>query len=205
MGCDDRHGTHGGTGSGDGVGRRATAQELAALFGDVRSARLVLRRPRSEDGEAMFRIHGDSETNRYNPAGPDPDLATSMEALAEWLRQWEHDGYSYWAVTLPQPEEVLGFGGVRRIAWGDRDVLNLYYRFTPAAWGQGYATEMARAAVHLARTYLPYIPVAARVRAENVASQRVAERAGLLRCPDLDTAEHLVYALGWPSGANTMR
>lgn len=203
QGHDDRHGTHdsAGSGAGDEVGRKPTAQELAAIFGDVRSARLALRRPRAEDGEAMFRIHGDPETNRYNPARTDPDLATSVRALEEWLRQWDEDGYSYWAVTLRQSAEVLGFGGVRRFAWRDGDVLNLYYRFSPGAWGHGYATEMARAAVHLARMYVAHLPVIARVRAENVPSWRVAERAGLIRRPDLDTAEHMVYALGWPNGA----
>lgn len=74
--------------------------------------------------------------------------------------------------------------------------MNLYYRFTPSAWGQGYATELARTAVALAQTHFPHWPVIARTRAGNIASMRVAERAGLARRPDLDT-EHIVYALGW--------
>ena len=198
QGHDDGRGTY--DGSDAAAGWRPMARELAAIFGDVRSERLALRRPRAEDGEAMFHIHGDPETNRYNPARTDSDLAASVRTLEEWLRQWDEDGYSYWAVTPRQSAEVLGFGGVRRFAWRGGDVLNLYYRFTPAAWGQGYATEMARAAVHLARTYVGHLPVVARVRAENVASQRVAERAGLIRRLDLDTAEHMAYALGWPNG-----
>jgi len=80
--------------------------------------------------------------------------------------------------------------------WQDQDVLNLYYRFMPSAWGQGYATEMAQTAVHFAQTYLPQLPIIARIRDENVASKRVAERVGLLRRPDLD-AEHVIFALGW--------
>jgi hypothetical protein len=31
----------------------------------------------------------------------------------------------------------------------------------------------------------------------NIASARTAERAGLVRRPDLDDEEHLVFALGW--------
>ena len=80
-------------------------------------------------------------------------------------------------------------------------MLNLYYRFTPGAWGQGYATELARTAVTLARKYLPQWPVVARTRAKNIPSIRTAERAGLIRRPDLDT-EHIIFALGWPSGEN---
>src|SRR5258708_11738405 len=90
----------------------------------------------------------------------------------------------------------IGFGGVEHRVWREREVLNLYYRFTPSAWGQGYATELARTAVSLARIYLPQWPVVARTRANNIPSIRTAERAGLVRRPDLDT-EHVVFALGW--------
>ena len=56
---------------------------------------------------------------------------------------------------------------------------------------------MARVAVTLARAHLPRWPVIARVRPANIPSMRVAERAGLLRRPDLDDAEHATLTLGW--------
>jgi len=170
--------------------------DLATIFNEVTTARLVLRRLRIGDGPAMFAVHGDPATNLYNPAGPHPDLATSEEMLRQCLHHWEVYGFGYWAVTLPQEEKIIGFGGVEHRVWRERDVLNLYYRFTPRAWGQGYATELARTAVTLARKHLPPWPVIARTRAPNTASIRTAERAGLLRRPDLDT-EHIVFALGW--------
>ncbi len=171
--------------------------DVARIFNQVTTPRLVLRRLRIEDGPAMFAVHGDPATNLYNHFGPHPDLATSEEMLRECLHLWEVYGFGYWAVTLAQEEKIIGFGGVEHRVWRDRDVLNLYYRFTPGAWGQGYATEMARTAVALARTHFPQWPVIARTRAKNIASIRTAERAGLVRRPDLDT-EHIVFALGWP-------
>jgi RimJ/RimL family protein N-acetyltransferase len=133
---------------------------------------------------------------RSRPNGFDYDgYAPTM--AARWLQQWQDDGFGYWDVTLPEQERVLGFGGVRQYVWRERDILNLYYRFTPGAWGHGYATEVARAAVTLARTYLLQWPVVARVRAINTPSVRVAERSGLRRAPELDD-DHLIFALGWP-------
>lgn len=111
---------------------------------------------------------------------------------------WETFGFGIWAVTLAQEEKVIGFGGVEHRLWRDRDVLNLYYRLTPGAWGQGYATELAQTAVNLARTYLSAWPIVARTRATNIPSIKTALRAGLVRRPDLDT-EHVVFALGWTS------
>jgi RimJ/RimL family protein N-acetyltransferase len=170
--------------------------ELAAVWSLVQTARLTLRRLKPTDGPAMFRVHGDPLTNRYNPAGPHPDLATSEAMLQSCIRHWDEAGFGYWAVTLAGEEVVLGFGGVEYRRWLDREALNLYYRFTPGSWGRGYATELAQTAVALARAYLPSFPVIARTRSGNRASQRVAERAGLVRRPDLDSG-HLVFALGW--------
>lgn len=173
----------------------AQAAALARVFDMVRTERLLLRRPEVSDGPAIFRIEGDPATNRYNPRPYTRE--ESDVALHRWLAQWDADGCGYWMVTIAPDPTVIGIGGVRRFSWRECDVLNLYYRFTPSAWGAGYATEMARTAVDLARRHLPFLPVIARVRAVNSASQRVAERAGLERRSDLDTEEHLAYALGW--------
>lgn len=173
------------------------ADALAAIFGAQRTERLALRRLRAEDGAAMFAIHGDPATYRHKPGSVSPSLAASEETLRVWLRQWEAEGFGYWAISLAGAREVIGFGGVRRMVWRDRDIANLYYRFTPRAWGHGYAPEMARRAVALARAHLPSLPVVARVGGVNPASQRVAERAGLARRADLDDDEYLIYALGW--------
>jgi len=171
---------------------------LAAIFGAQRTERLALRRVQARDGPALFAIDGDPATHQFNPPGSaSADLADSEARLREWLRHWDADGVGYWAITLAEAPEVIGFGGVQRIIWREREALNLYYRFSPRAWGHGYATEMARVAVTLARAHLPQWPVIARVRPANVPSQRVAERVGLLRRPDLDDAEHAALALGW--------
>jgi RimJ/RimL family protein N-acetyltransferase len=178
---------------------RAGPDALAAIFGEAHTERLTLRRVRLADGPALFAIDGDPETHRYSPAGPALTLAESNERLHEWMQRWEINGIGYWAVTRSSSpsQDIIGFGGVQRIVWRERAALNLYYRFTPSAWGQGYAAEMARMAVALARKHLPTLPVVALVRPANMPSLRTAERAGLERRPDLDT-EHSVYALGWP-------
>ncbi|HEY7022084.1 MAG TPA: GNAT family N-acetyltransferase [Ktedonobacterales bacterium] len=179
----------------------SNASDLARAFDIVRTERLALRRPNAGDAIAFFQIDGDPEANPFNPDSPAPDVAASEARLHEWLRQWQEDGYGYWALAVPPDSAVVGFGGVRRIIWRDRTVLNLYYKLQPAIWRHGYATELARAAVSLAQTYLPQLPIIARTRLDNLASQRTAERAGLRRRPDLDTAEHVIFALGWQAPA----
>lgn len=52
--------------------------------GSVRTARLLLRRPEPSDLGDVFRVHGDPATQRFNPAGPDPDVAASRTRLERW-------------------------------------------------------------------------------------------------------------------------
>lgn len=144
----------------------------------LRTDRLLLCRPEPADLRDHHAIHADPATNVHNPAGPQTDLATNEQQLAAWSWHWRKYGYGYWTVRLAATGEVIGFGGVRP-AIGDENGLNLAYRFRPTAWGNGYAQELARAALDLARAKAPGEPVVALIVPANTPSIKVAERLGL--------------------------
>ncbi len=83
----------------------------------------------------------------------------------------------------------------------DQGRWNLYYRLAPECQGQGYASELAAAAIAVANQVDPTQPVVAYMLEHNTASWRVAERVGLTRIwvgpdegnPDPD-AVRFVYA-----------
>ena len=172
--------------------------KLATIWSRAQTPRLLLRRLEPSDGPAMFRVHGDPETYRFTPVPPHTDLAASEKMLRECTQHWETFGFGYWTITLAGQETTLGFGGVEHYRWQAQEVLNLYYRFTPSAWGQGYATEMAQKAVELAQKYLPGFPIIARTRNANLPSQHVAQKIGLLRLPARESqSDYTIFALGW--------
>jgi RimJ/RimL family protein N-acetyltransferase len=72
-------------------------------------------------------------------------------------------------------------------------VASLGYRLRRSAWGEGYATEGARALVRLAFTGLGVREVVATTMAVNTGSRRVLEKAGLryARTVHLDWPEPL--------------
>ncbi|OIV36673.1 hypothetical protein BIV57_15005 [Mangrovactinospora gilvigrisea] len=145
---------------------------------------LVLRRPTEADLDAVVAIHGNPATNVHNPAGPMKDDEQGRALLEGWLVDWRERGIGYWAVDAVLPEEwegarTLGFSGVRHLPAGPTQVLNLYYRYAPAAWGRGWASAVARRALDAARAYDPETPVIARMQPGNLPSRRVAEKAGL--------------------------
>jgi ribosomal-protein-alanine N-acetyltransferase len=150
--------------------------------------RLTLRRPIPADVPTIFAVHADPEASRHNPSDALVTVAEARGLFARWDAQWERYGYGYWVVT-ESANGVVGFCGLKPMplrSFGGREVLNLFYRFAPSAWGHGFATEAASRVVAWARDHCPEWTVVARVRPANLASQRVALNAGLHRTPHLD-------------------
>ena len=170
------------------------------------TSRLLLRAPVAHDLQRLFAIYGDPATQRYNPAGPLGDISQAQALLDHWLHHWQQHGYGPWAIARrARPDEVLGFGG---ISWHDYlgiKRLNLGYRLAVEAWGQGYATELAQAALELGFKELALPHLFALVRPEHQASIRVLEKAGLRRIDLLDDvpgqAPSLVYRIDRPAQA----
>jgi RimJ/RimL family protein N-acetyltransferase len=166
---------------------------------ELKTDRLLLRRPTAADVDAIFAVHRDPETCTHNPSDA---LARFEEAEAlyrRWDDQWQQNGYGYWVVRHHGSTQQLGFCGIKLMELHGTPVLNLFYRFATSAWGQGFAGEAAGAVATWASHHLPDLPLIARVRPANVASQRVAIRAGLSRAQHLDTEGHDGY--DWIYGA----
>jgi [ribosomal protein S5]-alanine N-acetyltransferase len=171
-------------------------------FALQRTARLQLRRVQAGDLDAVARIHSDPRTYRFTPGGPLTSPHDVEDLLGVWLDDWRRDGLGYWAVSvLDRPSMLIGFGGIRRFSWSGREVWNQYYRLSPDVWGKGYATEITQNSVAVWRKHGSGLPILARTKPDNIASQRTALAGGLERRSDLDVTAHghtdIVFALGW--------
>ncbi|MCE7003998.1 GNAT family N-acetyltransferase [Kibdelosporangium philippinense] len=155
-------------------------------MGDLQTERLSLRRPKTTDIAAIFAIHNDPQACAHNPSDA---LTTPNQAeglFQRWDEHWQHYGFGYWVVRHQASEAQLGFCGLKSMEMNNRRILNLFYRLAPTSWGNGIATEAAKAVVTWATARLSDLPIIARVRPNNIASQRVATRAGLVRREHLD-------------------
>lgn len=171
----------------------------SALIASVATERLLLRRPVAADLARFCAIHGDPHANLFNPAGP-MATATAQQAFAAWLKHWDEHGYGQWTVAArAAPEYVIGFGGLALRAYGGMDRVNLGYRFAPAAWGHGYATELAEAARDTGLGAPGLQEVFGLVRPAHTASIRVLEKIGMRLVDLLDdvpgAAPSLVYVV----------
>jgi [ribosomal protein S5]-alanine N-acetyltransferase len=167
------------------------------------TTRLALRRPVAADIDDIFRIHRDPRACAHNLSDLLATRDDAEDLFRRWDRHWARHGFGYWVIRERDAHTaaVFGFCGLKLMRLHDRDVLNLFYRLDPAAWGGGVATEAATAVVAWAVANVPNHPVIARVRPENIASARVAARAGLRRAAHLDSdgedGPDRIYVASW--------
>lgn len=147
---------------------------------ELRTDRLSLRRPVHADIDAILAVHADPRAVAHNPSDALADRDEAEELFGRWDEHWRRHGFGYWVVRRHESAAQLGFCGLKVMPPG----LNLFYRFAPDSWGQGFATEAVTAVVGWA--VARHHSLVARIRPENVASQRVATRAGLVRAEHLD-------------------
>lgn len=173
----------------------------------VRTARLDLDAVVPGDLDEHFALLSDPGTWTHLPSGRHTAPERTAEGIAHSQRHWARDGLGYWTARLRadadvpglRPGQVVGTGGcaVREgTCW-----WNLYYRFTPPAWGCGLAAELVTTALDAAHAVAPDRPVVAYLLEHNLESRGRAERAGLSlqwRGPDAGNpdpdAVRLVYA-----------
>jgi len=142
----------------------------------LETPRLRLRPPRAADASAIFaRWAQDPDVTRYLTWRPHTSLAMTEHVIANLRRAWSERGERTWIITLRDDDRPLGTLAVRP----DRHLASLGYALARMAWGHGYMTE---AVSHVVRRVLDE-PSVYRVWAvcdiDNVASQRVLEKAGL--------------------------
>ncbi|MEZ0494039.1 GNAT family N-acetyltransferase [Kineococcus sp. TBRC 1896] len=141
----------------------------------ARTDRLVLTRPVPADLDDVFALYSDPAVWEHFPSRRHTDPATTRLLLDAVDESWRLIGLGSWVARDPDGS-LVGMGGCDLrlgLTW------NLGYRLARASWGQGYASELIRAALAAARRVRSDVPVTAYLLEHNLRSRAAAERAGL--------------------------
>lgn len=152
----------------------------------IETPRLILRRWQQRDHESAIAMGLDPLVMRHFPALQSAEETRALVEARE--RHFEEHGFGTWAVELKDTGGLIGACGCKYLTWPHTlpSDVEVGWRFHAAAWGKGYATESAAAALKhaLSRTKLDLI-VSFTVQA-NTPSWSVMERLKMTRRPDLD-------------------
>jgi RimJ/RimL family protein N-acetyltransferase len=137
----------------------------------LETERLVLRAPRIEDAKAIARLANDRRIAENTTRIPHPYGLADAEAFIAQL----HAADGELAFLITREGEPIGACGLAQL---EGPAPDLGYWLGAPYWGNGYATEAARAMIDHAFTALGCQALQAGARVTNPASRRVLEKCG---------------------------
>lgn len=139
--------------------------------------RLHLRHFHILDADALYRVFGDPEVMRF---GDGPQTRQWVQSWLETCLEHHFSKWGFGAYAVVQNENVIGYCGLFFFPdIAGQPEVEIGYRLERSAWGQGYATEAARAVRDYAFATLGIGRVIALIDPANLASIRVAEKLGM--------------------------
>jgi [ribosomal protein S5]-alanine N-acetyltransferase len=169
----------------------------------LQTPRLILRHLNEDDLDNLATLDSDPDVMRFINGG----ITISREAIAENFLPYvmsycNHDkNLGFWAIIEKSSQEFIGwiflrpesdFKLLQQLNLADSEAVELGYRSRKLSWGKGYTTEVAQALVNKSFTESNTKKINAWALAENKASVRVMQKAGLtLQQEYIVTAEML--------------
>lgn len=143
---------------------------------NIETKRLILRTPLSADADLIFAIYAqDSEVTKFLIWHPHKNVEETQAFVERCIQGWKDESSFAWVVIRKEDNALIGMIELRI----DNGQADFGYVLARDAWGQGYATEMAKAVVSWALSQPEIQRIWATCDCENIASARVLEKAGL--------------------------
>ena len=164
---------------------------------ELRTERLLLRGWTDADRPVFAALNADPEV--MVSLGPPLTREASDAFVDRIAANLERDGYGLWAVEVRGSGELVGFTGLARQTFEApfNPSTEVGWRLVRSAWGHGYATEAARAALVVAFEQLGLDEVVSMTTRVNERSQRVMRRLGMTRS-ESDDYEQERFPVGHP-------
>lgn len=155
----------------------------------LKTERLILRELIEEDEVGMFELDSDPEVHKYLGNQPLQKPEHSQEIIRFIRKQYEDNGIGRWAMINKETNEFMGWTGLKLM----KDLTNYHinyhdlgYRLIKRFWGQGYATESAKACISYGFNQLKLNEIYAMADINNKGSRNVLEKSGLTYVEDFD-------------------
>lgn len=144
------------------------------------SRRLSFRNWTSADLDDFHEVTGDPEVMAHFPKTLSRE---ETKEFIERLRQrYLSDGFTYFAVERKDTGKLIGFIGLAKQTYpaSFTPCVDIGWRLNRAHWGQGFATEGARACLEFARDQLKLKEIYSIAVAQNLPSIHVMKKIGMV-------------------------
>ena len=163
----------------------------------VTTERLILRHWHDSDRQPFAAMNADARVMEFFPNVLSREESDALVARIE--NHFEKYGYGLCAAELRQTRAFLGLIGLNVPTFETQftPCIEIGWRLAPDCWGQGLASEGARAIVQYAFETASLDQIVSFTVPANVRSRRVMEKLGMTRDPGEDF-DHPLLPTGHP-------
>ena len=148
----------------------------------IETERLILRGPIPNDADVWVTFIDEPDFGRYLPRSKvvRTPRQRAERTMTFYQQRWETQPLNAigWAVTRKEDGQFIGLCGVDVLEGTNDGELDYYYG--KPYWGQGFATEAARAVVRFGFEHTSWERIVAAIVPANIASGRVLAHLGLI-------------------------
>jgi len=145
---------------------------------EILTSRLRLRAFVPEDAQPLYSILQQDDILKYFPNPQPPEMDRVERLIQRQIENWETYSYGWWAVVPYGQENLVGWNGLQYLP--ETNEVEVGYLLSKPFWGNGLATDGAQAALEFGFATLDLEEIIGLVHPENIASQRVLEKSGLI-------------------------
>jgi RimJ/RimL family protein N-acetyltransferase len=172
--------------------RRTVSEVREALkaLPTLETDRLILRKMTLDDAEAIFAYASDPEVTRYVTWETHHSIEDSRAFLELALDKYESGGEPDWGIVYKGDHHFVGACGL--VTWETVHArAEVGFVLSREYWGRGLMPEAVRALFSFGFDMMNLNRIEARCIAENVASARVMEKAGMTHEGTLRQREYI--------------
>lgn len=150
----------------------------------LETERLILRPPKKEDAEVIFRSYAqDPDVTRFVDWPPARSFYDTEAFISDCIARLRKEGQFPWAVTLRDEPDgpMMGMIELRQNSEATGHMADTGYVLARPYWGKGYMTEGLAAVLEFGFTRPALVRIWAVCDVENVGSARVMDKAGMQR------------------------
>lgn len=162
----------------------------------LETGRLILRRWRPDDRDAFFAINSEPEVAYW--LGGAASRARSDATIDRAEASFNDKGFGRYAVERKVNRELIGCAGIMTVMPAHPfEGVEIGWRLARTAWGHGYATEAARAALAEGFDFIGFAEILSYTAMSNSRSRRVMEKIGMTHDP-VEDFDHPMLARDHP-------
>ncbi len=152
--------------------------------------RLFMRKPSIEYVDQFYNILKKEPVGKWLAKSRGMSKEEANDYIRNLILHWEQYNFGVWLLFNSETGKLLGHCGLRKI--DETGQIEIMYLLDPEYWGNGYASEAAKASIQYAKEMMNVKRITARVKVANENSKKLLRNLGFIYTHEVDYSGRLL-------------